>query len=406
MLDLTWISWILPHFGAGFDLDLWDFPYFRAGSTSFSLLLLPHQFHPSPPQAAGAQLGAGGVELGRAAVRGKGLGPVWPRGRDWEGKLVPVHPSAPVKMAAPMRNMATPIGERAPSSAPGAGLAGGSREEPKCSGKNRVGRAGERSGEIRRGSRKEPKCSGKSRGTEIGSFRSASLRLLFRKNPKCSGKCRSGVEAPERVDLLPEEAEAPLGPPEPFQKVLRGPALLLPETPEAPPPSGDPRSDSGNSGSGSKAAPANPEAVPQPPETVPKQFRKLPGGSGVCREVPKPSGGSRSDSRDPRSGPGDCPAFLKRFRRVLNHLPLSGDLRSGSGRFRAAPDIPKTVPQSPETVPKRFRRSPRRFRKLPSDSGNSRSGSEAIPELPEVVPEIPEPSPEFHEVVPEVAERL
>lgn len=50
MLDLTWISWILPHFGAGFDLDLWDFPYFRAGSTPFSLLLLPHQFHPSPPE--------------------------------------------------------------------------------------------------------------------------------------------------------------------------------------------------------------------------------------------------------------------------------------------------------------------------------------------------------------------
>lgn len=75
VLDLTWISWILPHFGAGFDPDLRDLPYFKTGLTPFSLLL-PHQFHPSPPRVAGAQLGAGGVELGRAAVRGKGLGPV------------------------------------------------------------------------------------------------------------------------------------------------------------------------------------------------------------------------------------------------------------------------------------------------------------------------------------------
>lgn len=29
VLDLTWISWILPHFGAGFDPDLQDSPLFQ-----------------------------------------------------------------------------------------------------------------------------------------------------------------------------------------------------------------------------------------------------------------------------------------------------------------------------------------------------------------------------------------
>lgn len=253
------------------------------------------------------------------------------------------------------------------------------------------GRA-ERGKETRSGRRKQPKCSGNSRRTKIGAFRSASLRLPFRKNPKCSGKPRSGVENPERVDLLPEEAETHAGPPESFRKCRGSPNRPF-RRPPSPPPrlptSGDPRSFSGVSGSGSKAAPANPEAIPQPPE----RFRSTSGTSGNCQAAPEFAERFRS--------PPEVSETIPETREAIPEIVLKrfGTLRKRHLR-KVSSGSEHTRKKSPETVPKRFRRSPRRFRKLPSDSGasrsgygNSRSGSEAIPELPELSAELPRKLP-------------
>lgn len=367
------MTWILPHFGAG--------------STP-----VPPIFPPLPLCPP---------ELNWERVTGRGPGPLWPHGWDWEGKLGPVQPPGPVKMAAPMGNMAAPIGRR------------GLEPHPR----RRIGWWEPGIAEV---FRKEPSAR-RGRKNRGDAKRLPETAEVFQKEPRDQNRCFSERLAPSfsgRTRSVPESAEAGRGPVDFFRKKPKRPRACpnlsrksrgapgppLPETPEPPParpfrsppsplrpraaPSGEPRSRSGTAGSGSKAAPP----APSPARKAPKRSRS---GSGSCQATPEFAerfrSRSQSGSREPRGGPGNRPAVPKRVRRVPNRLPLSGDPRkvpSGSGRpsdrsakprdgSEAVPEIPEAVPE----VAKRLRRFPKRFRKLPKrfrrSSGSSRTISGA-----------------------------
>lgn len=268
---------------------------------------------------------------GTSSAEREGTGPgVAPR-EGLRGQTGPSTAPAPVKMAAPMRNMAAPMGENGPQAPPPSwdwlAEAGKSRSFPE------------------RAQCEERERSLGSYERAAGKSRSVPERAEGPRSSSFSGRTRRAPENAETGSKRRNESIC-------FRRSRSalGPARAFPESPQRPrtAPSGDPR------------------GPPPPPfRRSPKRFRRLRKRlqSGACEP--------RGRSATPRNGSDAVPEVARRLRSLLRGSEI---LRKFPKRFqrptkrpRRLPSVSEAAPESPEPPP-HFRRSPKRLRKVSSSS--------------------------------------